>query len=127
VRRCAGAQEGEDSEDAAVVAGCVAEPELGEDLADVGFHGLGAEEQLVADGLVGVALGHQGEGVAFAVGELGEWAAVVLAGQVLLNAGRTVTAPDGSIDFRAGPQDFLDYALGNTDVVNELCAALGAN
>ena len=48
-------------------------------------------------------------------------------GAVLLNAGRTVTAPDGSIDFRAGPQDFLDYALGNTDVINELCAALGAN
>jgi hypothetical protein len=48
-------------------------------------------------------------------------------GAVLLNAGRTVTAPDGSIDFRAGPQDFLDYSLGNTDVVNELCAALGAN
>ncbi len=48
-------------------------------------------------------------------------------GAVLLNAGRTVTAPDGSLDFRAGPQDFLDYFLGNTDVVNELCAALGAN
>ena len=48
-------------------------------------------------------------------------------GAVLLNAGRTVTAPDGSIDFRAGPQDFLDYSLGNTDVVNKLCAALGAN
>jgi hypothetical protein len=48
-------------------------------------------------------------------------------GEVLLNAGRTVMAPDGSIDFRAGPQDFLDFALGNTDVLNELCAALGAN
>jgi hypothetical protein len=48
-------------------------------------------------------------------------------GEVLLNAGRTVMAPDGSIDFRAGPQDFLDFAFGNTDVVNELCAALGAN
>jgi len=46
---------------------------------------------------------------------------------VLLNAGRTVTAPDGSIDFRAGPQDFLDYFLGNTNVVNKLCATLGAN
>jgi hypothetical protein len=48
-------------------------------------------------------------------------------GEVLLNAGRTVMAPDGSLDFRAGPQDFLDFALGNTDVLNELCAALGAN
>ena len=48
-------------------------------------------------------------------------------GAVLLNAGRTVTAPDGSIDFRAGPQDFLDYFLGNTNVVNKLCATLGAN
>ncbi|HEV2259799.1 MAG TPA: hypothetical protein VGS06_42365 [Streptosporangiaceae bacterium] len=48
-------------------------------------------------------------------------------GAVLLNAGRTVWAPDGSLDFRAGPQDFLDYFLGNTDVVNKLCAGLGAN
>jgi len=45
----------------------------------------------------------------------------------LLNAGRTVTAPDGSLDFRAGPQDFLDFFLGNTDKINELCAAPGAN
>jgi hypothetical protein len=48
-------------------------------------------------------------------------------GAVLLNAGRTVWAPDGSLDFRAGPQDFLDFFLGNTDKINELCAALGAN
>ena len=48
-------------------------------------------------------------------------------GAVLLNAGRTVWAPDGTLDFRAGPQDFLDYYLGNAAVVNELCAALGAN
>ena len=48
-------------------------------------------------------------------------------GAVLLNAGRTVWDPDGSLDFRAGPQDFLDFFLGNTDKINELCAALGAN
>jgi hypothetical protein len=41
-------------------------------------------------------------------------------GEVVLNAGRTVTAPDGSIDFRARPQDFLDYSRGNTDVVTSL-------
>jgi len=48
-------------------------------------------------------------------------------GAVLLNSGRTVWAPDGTLDFRAGPQDFLDYFLGNTDVVDKLCAALGTS
>lgn len=48
-------------------------------------------------------------------------------GVVLQNTGRLVVAPDGSIDFRAGPQDALDYLLGHTDVINKLCAALGAN
>jgi hypothetical protein len=48
-------------------------------------------------------------------------------GAVLLNAGKTVTAPDGTIEFRAGPQDFLDYFVdGDTSVIDKLCAALGA-
>jgi hypothetical protein len=47
-------------------------------------------------------------------------------GAVLLNAGRFVVGPDGSIEFRAGPQSFLDFGDGNTAVVDELCAALGA-
>jgi hypothetical protein len=43
-------------------------------------------------------------------------------------AGRTVTTfePDFSLDFRAGPNDFVDYAFGNTSVLAPLCAALGA-
>lgn len=48
-------------------------------------------------------------------------------GAVLLNAGKTVTVPDGTIEFRAGPQDFLDYFVdGDTSVIDQLCAALGA-
>jgi hypothetical protein len=43
-------------------------------------------------------------------------------------AGRTVTTfePDFSLDFRAGPNDFFDYAFGDTSVLDQLCAALGA-
>jgi len=49
-------------------------------------------------------------------------------GAVFLNAGRFVVGPDGTIEFRAGPQGFLDYFVdGNTAVVDELCAALGAS
>src|SRR5215213_4493948 len=48
-------------------------------------------------------------------------------GAVFLNAGKFVVGPDGTIEFRAGPQGFLDYFVdGNTAVVDELCAALGA-
>jgi len=44
---------------------------------------------------------------------------------VFLNAGRTVFAPDGTVEFRAGPQDFLDYFVnGDTSVIQPLCAAL---
>jgi hypothetical protein len=45
---------------------------------------------------------------------------------VLLNAGRTVFAPDGSLEFSAGPQPFQDYFNGNTSAFDALCAALGA-
>jgi hypothetical protein len=45
---------------------------------------------------------------------------------VFLNAGKTVFAPDGALDFRAGPQNFLDYFVdGDTSVIDRLCAALG--
>jgi hypothetical protein len=47
-------------------------------------------------------------------------------GAVFLNAGRTVTAPDGSLDFEAGPQGFLAYFDGDASVLQPLCAALGA-
>ena len=44
---------------------------------------------------------------------------------VFLNAGRVVTAPDGTIEFRAGPQNFLDYFVnGDMSVIQKLCAAL---
>jgi hypothetical protein len=46
-------------------------------------------------------------------------------GAVFLNAGRTVTAPDGTIEFMAGPLGFYDYfATGNSGAIQELCAAL---
>jgi hypothetical protein len=46
---------------------------------------------------------------------------------VFLNAGRTVSAPDGSIEFEAGPQGFLAYFVdGDRSVLQPLCAALGA-
>jgi hypothetical protein len=47
-------------------------------------------------------------------------------GAVFLNAGRTVTSPDGSLDFEAGPQGFLTYFDGDASVLQPLCAALGA-
>jgi hypothetical protein len=44
---------------------------------------------------------------------------------VFLNAGTLVTAPDGTIEFRAGPQDFRDYFVnGDTSAFQNLCAAL---
>jgi hypothetical protein len=48
-------------------------------------------------------------------------------GAVALEAGRVVEAPDGTIEFRAGPQNFLDYfGNGDTSALQELCSALGA-
>jgi hypothetical protein len=48
-------------------------------------------------------------------------------GQIALEAGRVVEGPDG-IEFRAGPQDFVDYyENGNVSAVQELCNALGAS
>lgn len=44
---------------------------------------------------------------------------------IFINAGRTVTAPDGTLEFRAGPQSFLDlFVDGDTSVLEPLCAAL---
>ena len=44
---------------------------------------------------------------------------------VFFNAGRVVTAPDGTIDFRAGPQNFLDVLVdGHTELLEPVCAAL---
>jgi hypothetical protein len=47
-------------------------------------------------------------------------------GVVLHNSGRTVTAPDGTIEFSSGKQNIADYFdNGNTAVLDELCGALG--
>jgi len=49
-------------------------------------------------------------------------------GAVFLNAGRTVFGADGTLEFSAGPQAFIDYFYnGNTAAVAELCTALGAS
>ena len=48
-------------------------------------------------------------------------------GAVLLNAGRVVFGADGTLEFSAGPQGFLDFFNGNTAALDELCAALGAS
>jgi hypothetical protein len=48
-------------------------------------------------------------------------------GAVALEAGRVIQDGNGNVEFRAGPQDFLDYyANGDTAAVQELCTALGA-
>ena len=48
-------------------------------------------------------------------------------GAVLLNAGRTVFGADGTLEFSAGPQGFIDYFTGKTAALAELCSALGAS
>jgi hypothetical protein len=48
-------------------------------------------------------------------------------GQIALEAGRVIEGPDG-IEFRAGPQVFVDYyENGDASGVQKLCSALGAN
>ena len=47
-------------------------------------------------------------------------------GAVMLNAGRIVTSPDGTVEFSAGPQGFQDYFNGDTSALDALCTALGA-
>jgi len=50
-------------------------------------------------------------------------------GAVLLNAGKVVfNLFDGTLEFSAGPQGFIDYFYnGNTAALAELCTALGAS
>ena len=47
-------------------------------------------------------------------------------GTVLVNVGRSVTAPDGTVLSRTGRRDFDAYFGGDGSVMDELCAALGA-
>ena len=46
---------------------------------------------------------------------------------IVIGAGRDVFAPDGSLDFQAGPSGFLDLLADDPSVVEPLCAALGAS
>jgi hypothetical protein len=46
---------------------------------------------------------------------------------VLVNTGRTVTAPDGALESRSGRLEFFDvFADGDTSLLGPLCLALGA-
>ena len=47
-------------------------------------------------------------------------------GSVLHEAGVTVVSPDGEVLHEGGPRQFADYFAGDTSVVADLCAALGA-
>jgi hypothetical protein len=44
---------------------------------------------------------------------------------VLIGAGRIVFAPDGTLDFEAGPTGFLDLIFGDASAVGPICSALG--
>jgi hypothetical protein len=46
---------------------------------------------------------------------------------VFMHTGRTITAPDGTIEFRAGQLDFLNvFVDGDTTLLDPICTALGA-
>lgn len=47
-------------------------------------------------------------------------------GQLALDNGRVTTAPDGTIEFASAKHDILDYVLGDTGALQQLCTALGA-
>ena len=46
--------------------------------------------------------------------------------QVLVGAGRTVFAPNFTVEFQAGPSGFLDLIEGDPSAVGSVCAALTA-
>ncbi len=49
-------------------------------------------------------------------------------GAIFLNAGKKVYAPDGSVEFSAGPNGFDAYFIaGDAATLQQLCSALGAN
>ena len=43
---------------------------------------------------------------------------------LLIGAGRTIFAPDGTIEFQAGPAGFVDLLAGAPSAVDPICAAL---
>jgi hypothetical protein len=46
---------------------------------------------------------------------------------IVIGAGRDIFAPDGSLDFQAGPSGFLDLLAGDPPAIEPVCAALGAS
>jgi len=46
---------------------------------------------------------------------------------LLIGAGRTVFAPDGTIEFQAGPSGFIDLLAGAPSAVEPICGALAAS
>lgn len=76
-------EEGQDGQDAAAGVGGGWEVEFGEDVVDVFADGFFGDVEASCDGGVGAAFGHLGEDFAFAGGELGQGAFVVLAGEEL--------------------------------------------
>jgi hypothetical protein len=49
-----------------------------------------------------------------------------LGSPVLIGAGRIVFAPDGTLEFQAGPTGFLDIIFGDASAVGPICSALVA-
>jgi hypothetical protein len=43
---------------------------------------------------------------------------------VLIGAGRLVFAPDGTVEFQAGPSGFLDFLFGSPAAVDPICEGL---
>src|SRR4029079_11637454 len=62
-------QVGEHGEHATTALRRLDDAQLGEHAAHVGFHGSAGDEQLVADRVVGIPLGHEAEDLAFPVGQ----------------------------------------------------------
>jgi hypothetical protein len=46
---------------------------------------------------------------------------------LLIGAGRTVFAPDGTVEFQAGPSGFLDLLAGAPSAVEPLCVTLATS
>lgn len=74
---------GQDRQDSAAVVGGGWQVEFGEDVVDVFADGFVSDVEALGDGGVGAAFGHFGQDFAFAWGELGQRAALVLTCQEL--------------------------------------------
>ncbi len=86
--RAAGTEEGQDGNDSAVVRRCVADAELAEDAADVTLERLWAQVQPIADSVIRMPLGHQGEYLSFTRRQIGEWPGVAAVADKARHDGR---------------------------------------